>query len=221
MSSEEHSTDLSIAIFAEEHTVRWFVDADGVTWWVAQDVCEVLDLGNVSKACSRLDDDEKGITSSDTLGGSQSFLTVNEFGLFNLILGSRKPEAKAFRRWVTHDVLSQIWRTGRYTIPSLSQGLPLRPARRIEVSLHMAKAWRLLRTSEEWLSNQEIAQRTGIAPRTARSYTHYWLHYGLLECEEVFPRHLYRLAPEASRQYARIWQHMERCSTLLLTRAAY
>jgi hypothetical protein len=42
MSSEEHSTDLSIAIFAEEHTVRWFVDADGVTWWVAQDVCNQL-----------------------------------------------------------------------------------------------------------------------------------------------------------------------------------
>lgn len=90
---------------------------DGEPWFVAKDVCEALELDNVSRAVERLDDDEKGITSIHTLGGEQDMLTVNEPGLYTLILGSRKPEAKAFKRWVTHEVLPAIRKTGRYAAP--------------------------------------------------------------------------------------------------------
>lgn len=87
---------------------------DGEIWFVANDVCAALGLDNVSRACSRLDDDEKGITKVNTLGGSQDMLAVNESGLYNLIFTSNKPEAKAFRKWVTSEVLPSIRKTGIY-----------------------------------------------------------------------------------------------------------
>ena len=63
-----------------------------------------------------LDDDEKGITISDTLGGKQEMTTINEPGLYSLILRSRKPEAKAFKRWITHEVIPAIRKTGGYIV---------------------------------------------------------------------------------------------------------
>lgn len=87
---------------------------NGDVWFVAKDICEALGLDDVSKACSRLDDDEKGTNKVLTLGGEQSMLTVNESGLYNLIFTSNKPEAKAFRKWVTSEVLPSIRKTGKY-----------------------------------------------------------------------------------------------------------
>lgn len=96
-----------------ENNVR-VVKVDGQPWFVAKDVCEVLELGNTSKALLRLDEDEKGITSIHTLGGKQNLSIVNEYGLYSLILGSRKPEAKDFKRWITHEVLPSIRKHGMY-----------------------------------------------------------------------------------------------------------
>ncbi len=87
---------------------------DGETWFVAADVCTVLEHTNSRVAVSRLDDDEKGVSSVYTLGGGQETTVVNESGLYNLIFTSRKPQAKAFRRWVTSEVLPSIRATGRY-----------------------------------------------------------------------------------------------------------
>lgn len=75
----------------------------GEPWFVAADVCRALGLGNSSMAVSKLDEDEKGISSIDTLGGEQKLGIVNEPGLYTLVLSSRKPEAKAFKRWITHE----------------------------------------------------------------------------------------------------------------------
>jgi len=80
----------------------------------ATDVCAVLDLTNVSKATETLDDDEKGITLTDTLGGVQQMLHVTESGLYHLAFKSRKAAAKRFRRWVTSEVLPAIRRTGAF-----------------------------------------------------------------------------------------------------------
>lgn len=85
-------------------------------WFVAKDVCDCLDLSNSRKALSRLEDDEKGVTSSDTLGGKQEMATVNEYGLYSLVLSSRKPEAKEFKRWITHDVLPSLRKYGTYSM---------------------------------------------------------------------------------------------------------
>ena len=91
---------------------------NGQPWFVAADVCKALEIGNSRQATSRLDADEKGVISTDTPGGAQTMTIVSEPGLYTLILGSRKPEAKAFRRWITHDVIPAIRKTGGYVADS-------------------------------------------------------------------------------------------------------
>lgn len=81
----------------DQHEVRTVIGEDGEPWFVAADVCAVLEIGNVSQTASYLDEDEKGIITSDTPGGPQEMLIVTESGLYSLILRSRKPEAKAFK----------------------------------------------------------------------------------------------------------------------------
>ncbi|MBB6176422.1 prophage antirepressor-like protein [Anoxybacillus tengchongensis] len=87
---------------------------NGEVLFVGKDVCDVLEIKNSRDALGRLDEDEKGVVSIDTPGGKQQMLCVNEAGLYSLILGSRKPEAKQFKRWVTHEVLPTIRKTGGY-----------------------------------------------------------------------------------------------------------
>ena len=87
---------------------------DGEPWFVAADVCKALELGTTSKSLERLDDDEKGMNSIPTLGGTQNMSVVNEPGLYTLVLGSRKPEAKSFKRWITHEVVPSIRKHGAY-----------------------------------------------------------------------------------------------------------
>ncbi len=86
----------------------------GEPWFVAADVCRALDIINNRDAMSRLDEDEKGVASTDTPGGMQEMTVVNEPGLYALVLGSRKPEAKAFKRWITHEVIPSIRKHGFY-----------------------------------------------------------------------------------------------------------
>ena len=90
-------------------------------WFVAVDVCRVLEIDNVSQALTRLDDDE--LTSFKMISGCQmrEMNFVNEFGLYNLILSSRKPEAKKFKRWVTHEVLPSIRKYGFYRVQQPEQ----------------------------------------------------------------------------------------------------
>lgn len=92
------------------------VDGDPV--FVAKDVCEAVDIINVSQAVGRLDDDEKGVYSIDTLGGRQQVAVVTEPGLYSLIGSSRKPTAKALRRYIHHEVLPALRKTG-YSSPNL------------------------------------------------------------------------------------------------------
>lgn len=91
---------------------------DGEPWFVAADVCKALLIVNSRDALTRIDDDEKGVVSTDTLGGRQKVTIVNEPGLYALILSSRKPEAKAFKRWITHEVIPAIRKHGAYISPN-------------------------------------------------------------------------------------------------------
>ena len=90
------------------------VEHNGEPWFVAKDVCECLELTNASQTLSYLDDDERDIISNDTPGGKQNMLIVSEPGLYSLVLRSRKPEAKAFKRWIVHEVLPAIRKHGIY-----------------------------------------------------------------------------------------------------------
>lgn len=101
-------------VFSFVSTSLRVVLRDGEPWFVAVDVCEALTIGNSRMATERLDDDEKGVSSIDTPSGTQQMTVINESGLYSLILGSRKPEAKRFKKWVTSEVLPAIRRTGKY-----------------------------------------------------------------------------------------------------------
>jgi anti-repressor protein len=102
-------------VFSNEHFGDVRIKAiNGEPWFVAADVCKALKISNSRDALGRLDDDEKGVVSTDTLGGKQEMSIVNETGLYSLVLGSRKPEAKEFKRWITHEVIPMIRETGGY-----------------------------------------------------------------------------------------------------------
>jgi anti-repressor protein len=112
-----------------KHKVRVVIDKHGNPWWVAKDVCDVLGIGNVSDALSRLDDDEKNtIVLNDGNRGNPNMTVVNESGLYALIMTSRKPEAKAFKKWVTSEVLPSIRKTGSYGHKPQQQLDPSDPA---------------------------------------------------------------------------------------------
>lgn len=96
---------------------------------VAKDVCDALEIGNVSQAVSYLDEDEKSniITNDIAQNGGRAPLIINESGLYSLILRSRKPEAKKFKKWVTAEVLPSIRKHGVYaTGEKLEESLPTR-----------------------------------------------------------------------------------------------
>lgn len=97
----------------EENLVR-VIERDGEPWFVANDICNCLGLANARKAVADLDDDEKGVTTSDTLGGKQEMNIVSEPGVYRLVFRSRKEEAERFKRWLAHEVLPQIRKTGQY-----------------------------------------------------------------------------------------------------------
>lgn len=121
------NTNLSVFEF-NSNQVR-VVDINGVSWFVAKDVCDILGISNVSQACNSLYNDEKGICNVYTLGGNQDMTVVSESGLYHFIFTSRKDEAKIFRKWVTSEVLPSIRKTGKYELkkekPLINPGLEL------------------------------------------------------------------------------------------------
>lgn len=95
--------------------LRVHIDESGNHWFIASDVCRALELENVSRALERLDEDEvDDITTSDTIDRQQQTKIINESGLYSLIMTSRKPSAKKFKKWVTSEVLPSIRKTGSY-----------------------------------------------------------------------------------------------------------
>ncbi len=121
-----------LSLFEFEGKQLRVIALDGQPWFVAKDVCDSLGIGNVSLAVNGrerkredgttywsggLDDDEKGVVTVNTPGGDQELLGVSESGLYNLVFQSTKPEAKEFKRWVTHEVIPSIRKTGAYAMP--------------------------------------------------------------------------------------------------------
>lgn len=123
------------------HAVR-VIDDNGEPWFVAMDVAEVLDYSDAHKMTSKLDEDEK---QNRQIRGSgfnpKGTILINEAGLYSCILTSQKPEAKPFKRWVTHEVLPAIRKTGVYSVrPAKSGGLEqFRKARAIEIAAKTAE----------------------------------------------------------------------------------
>lgn len=98
--------------------VRVIQNESGI-WFIASDVCRVLEISNPSDALGRIDEEDRTLVSNEGASNGLPVNAVNESGLYSLILGSRKPQAKAFKRWVTSEVLPQIRQTGAYAVPGL------------------------------------------------------------------------------------------------------
>jgi len=108
------TTDISLAVFRYSGQDVRTVDVDGTAWFVALDVARILGYSAPAAMTRTLDEDEKGVRSLHTPGGEQLLAVVSEAGLYSAILRSRIPEAKPFKRWVTHEVLPAIRATGTY-----------------------------------------------------------------------------------------------------------
>lgn len=113
-------------------TVRAVVK-DGEPWFVAKDVCDALSIADSKSSLRFLEDDEKGVHSMHTLGGTQQVSIINESGLYSLILRSRKPEAKKFKKWVTAEVLPSIRKHGMYATGEKLMELLAQPENAIKV----------------------------------------------------------------------------------------
>ena len=137
------------------------LNLNGEPWFVAADVCKALELGNPSMTVERLDDDEKGISTIDTLGGKQRMAIINEPGLYSLVITSRKPEAKAFKRWITHEVIPAIHKHGAYMTKSVLEQVLENP----ELVLLMAQ-----RMLEEQRKNELLQQELRLAKPKADFY---------------------------------------------------
>lgn len=123
------------------------IEIDGEPWFVGKDVAEALGYSNPRKAIlDHVDNEDKGVTKRDTLGGAQEMTIINESGLYSLILSSKLPTAKDFKRWVTKEVIPSIRKTGGYQMPST-------PEQRIAAAL--IDAQRILAEYEE--KNQALA----------------------------------------------------------------
>lgn len=152
------------------HAIRT-TTVDHAPVFLTADVLAKLDLGRSSVAL--LDDDEKGVHSVDTPGGRQSMSYVTESGLYSLILRSRKPEAKAFKRWITHEVLPALRQTGTYTTaPSYELPKSFADALRLaadsleqlEAAAPKVEAYDALMDASGLLSMQAAAKALGYGP---------------------------------------------------------
>lgn len=150
-----------IRIFSNEQfgQVR-VVEQDGEPWFVAADVCKALEIGNSRMALERLDADEKAdVSLTDTsyngVVQDRHHSIVNEPGLYTLVLGSRKKEAKLFKRWITHDVIPSIRKHGGYLTPEMTERVLSDPDTIIRLATELKKE----RTRRIELEGQNAEQK--------------------------------------------------------------
>ncbi|WP_406709329.1 Bro-N domain-containing protein [Trueperella pyogenes] len=151
----------------EGSTVRTVDSNDGDTWFVAADVAKILGYRDAFNMTRRLDDDEKGTRSVSTPGGEQHLAIINEAGLYTAIIGSKVEGAKAFKRWVTHEVLPTIRRQGGYINPNADEHQLNAIVRRAQMHMELLQAARGLIDSKhlEAKARVELARGLGELPQ--------------------------------------------------------
>jgi len=133
-SDPQNQTAVTIYQFDPQTPIRTILDKNGDPWFVALDVCKTLGISNSSNVISRLDDEEKDeVAIADPIGRPQNTTIINESGLYSVILNSRKPEAKKFKKWITSEVLPTIRKTGQY------QSRALTPLEQLEQTVMILK----------------------------------------------------------------------------------
>lgn len=130
----------SISVFRYADKDIRTVVIDGEVWFVAKDVCDMLDIGNSRDALGRLTDSMKGVGTADTLGGPQDMSIINEAGLYKLAFTSRKPEAEAFTDYVAGTILPTIRKTGQYVAKPMTQAEIIAAQAQVLVDLERRQA---------------------------------------------------------------------------------
>lgn len=153
---EKCTTEVQVFNSAEFGSIQ-AVEIGGEPWFVARDVAKALGYSSTAAMTRSMDDDEKGVQSLHTLGGDQQMRVITEAGLYAAIMRSTIPQAKAFRRWVTHEVIPAIRRHGLYATPAAAEAMLADPDAMI-AALQALKAERALRAEAE-------AQRDAMAPK--------------------------------------------------------
>ena len=179
----------------EGHSVRTTV-VNGEVWFVAKDVCDILGLADVTSALRGLDDDEKMTlqnqrSHSGQRGGAQSLNVINEPGLYALVFRSNKPEAKAFARWVRHDLLPQVMHTGSYTAGT----------KRSPKSFYAAE--RIIEKAFTCKTEGDCQQVEAIDRMFQGIYG-----YSALEAAEIQPEVPPQPEPKSSNRSAKLWEHI-------------
>lgn len=179
------------------------VEHEGEPWFVAADLCRALEISDTQSALRRLHDDEKGKDSIRTLGGTQEMLVVSEPGMYALVLGSRKPEAEVFQRWITHEVIPCIRKHGAYATADVLDQIIADPEYGIRL-LEALKAEKdknaLLQPKADYFDAlverntltgvRETAKELGVKPKEFTTY--------LLEHDYVYRDHKNKLQPAAA-----------------------
>lgn len=224
--SEEKSTISLLPLQYHNQLIRTHIDTLGHLWWVAQDVCDVLMITEARQSLRRHPENEKGVFRIHTPGGVQFSLFVNEPGLYRLIFQSRKPEAETLKRWVFHEVLPTLRRTGSYSFLNGDQHKasphlppPQKPVQEMaHVSEMLLAVWVTLRQAEDPVTNAEIAQSTRVPLRTVQRHTKYLLQLGVIDLYETRPQHLFMLAAQAEKRAAGYYQRLERIAAIMAKR---
>ncbi|MBE9107447.1 hypothetical protein IQ229_21695 [Nostoc cf. edaphicum LEGE 07299] len=185
--------NLSVFSF-ESHEIRFVGTADE-PWWVAVDVCKVLELDDTSKAVSRLDDDEKLIRTLLLSGQRRESLLVNESGLYSLVLTSRKAQAKRFKKWLTSEVIPAIRKTGTYSVIAKPQPLLPSEEQQAKLAKHHEKVESIrqrIATTEQALAELEAELLTAMRDEVneAKAFTSAYADVGeeYVRCTEVLSK---------------------------------
>lgn len=170
-------SDLKVFAYGEQQVRTVFVEDE--PWWVLADVCKVLGQTNPRAVAARLDDDELTSLKLTSGGQNRKMNVVNESGLYSVILRSDKPEAKEFKRWITHEVLPSIRKTGSYTTPAWTPpntvpvSVPVMPElpadarlKRAELLIRAAEHPALPREEQLRLLNRAAIDLTGMGVRS-------------------------------------------------------
>lgn len=173
----------SVFNFEESHPIRVILQNEE-PWFIGNDVCAALCLGNPRSSLALLEEDEKGVHNMDTPSGQQEMTIINEPGLYSLVLRSRKPEAKKFKRWITHEVLPAIRRTGRYAAP-VQPELPLPDRAALPAESRSGIVPRMEYNGVTVMPIWEIARATGRTLGGLNTRKHD-CNYDLIEGTDVF-----------------------------------
>lgn len=158
-------TELQVFKNKEFGQVR-VIEKDGELWFVASDICKILEISNPTVAVQRLDDDER---SKFNLGRQGETNVVNEYGLYNLVMASRKPEAKKFKRWITHEVIPSIRKHGAYMTPQKIEEVLMNPDTIINLATRLKEEQQRRIKAEKQIEEQKPKVLFADAVSTSKS----------------------------------------------------